>query len=206
MLIPAFAGSGIKAYNKKGEDISSEMFVPNGFMKVDADYSGKSFEDWSIDDWPSVYQNPAYGNIFATGIAFAPPHQISKPMKSPDGTLITPAPPRTGMPSGVTGKIVALNIVDMIKKRQVNFKHRASMGKMGAACIVSAGFGLWKGQAATMTVFPIVPDWEKYPQWGRDVSYTVGEIGLAGHWIKLLLHYLFLHKAKGYPLWWLLPE
>ena len=206
MLIPAFAGAGMKAYNKKGEDISAILFAPSGFMKVDADYSGKPFEDWSIEDWPSVYQNPVHKNIFATGIAFAPPHQISKPMKSPDGTLITPAPPRTGMPSGVTGKIVALNIVDLIEKGQTNFKHKASMGRMGAACIISAGFGFRNGQAATMTVFPIVPDWEKYPQWGRDLSYTVGEIGLAGHWIKLLLHYLFLHKAKGYPFWWLLPE
>jgi len=206
MLIPAFAGSGMKAFNKKGEDISTILFAPNGFMKVDADYSGKPFEEWNTEDWPSVYQNPAYKNIFAPGIAFAPPHQISKPMKSPNGTLITPAPPRSGMPSGVTGKIVALNIVDLITKNRTDFKHKASMGKMGAACIVSAGFGLFKGQAATMTVFPIVPDWEKYPQWGRDLSYTVGEIGLAGHWIKLLLHYLFLHKAKGYPFWWLLPE
>jgi len=206
MLIPAFAGSGMKAFNKKGEDVSNILFAPNGFMKVDADYSGKPFEEWNIEDWPSVYQNPAYKNIFAPGIAFAPPHQISKPMKSPNGTLITPAPPRTGMPSGVTGKIVALNIVDQITNGSTDFRHKASMGKMGAACIVSAGFGLFKGQAATMTVFPIVPDWEKYPQWGRDLSYTVGEIGLAGHWIKLLLHYLFLHKAKGYPFWWLLPE
>ncbi len=206
MLIPAFAGSDIKAYNKSGEDISNLLFAPNGFMKVDADYSGKPFEEWSISDWPSIYQNPIHKNIFAPGIAFAPPHQISKPMKSPNGTLITPAPPRTGMPSGVTGKIVALNIVDLINKGRTDFKHKASMGKMGAACIVSAGFGILKGQAATMTVFPIVPDWEKYPQWGRDLRYTVGEIGLAGHWIKLLLHYLFLHKAKGYPFWWLLPE
>ncbi len=206
MLIPAFAGSGMKAYSKNGDDISTTLFAPSGFMKVDADYSGKPFEEWGIEDWPSVYQNPLYRNIFAPGIAFAPPHQISKPMKSPNGTLITPAPPRTGMPSGVTGKIVALNIVDIINKGETNFRHKASMGKMGAACIVSAGYGIFKGQAATMTVFPIVPDWERYPQWGRDLTYTVGEIGLAGHWIKLLLHYLFLHKAKGYPLWWLLPE
>jgi sulfide:quinone oxidoreductase len=206
MLIPAFAGSGIKAYNKIGEDITNILFAPSGFMKVDADYSGKQFEEWSVSDWPSVYQNPVYKNLFASGIAFAPPHQISKPMKSPNGTLITPAPPRTGMPSGVTGKIVALNLVDLINNGRTEFRHKASMGRMGAACIVSAGFGLMKGQAATMTVFPIVPDWEKYPQWGRDISYTVGEVGLAGHWIKLLLHYLFLHKAKGYPFWWLLPE
>jgi sulfide:quinone oxidoreductase len=127
-------------------------------------------------------------------------------MKSPNGTLITPAPPRTGMPSGVIGKIVALNIVEQIKTGKTDFKHKASMGKMGAACVVSAGYGMLKGNAATMTVFPIVPDWEKYPQWGRDLTYTVGEAGLAGHWIKILLHYMFIHKAKGYPFWWLIPE
>jgi len=92
MLIPAFAGVGIKAYNKPGEDITTQLFAPNGFMKVDADYSGKAFEDWSVADWPSTYQNPTFPKIFATGIAFAPPHQISKPMKSPNGTLITPGP------------------------------------------------------------------------------------------------------------------
>lgn len=206
MLIPAFAGSGMQAFDKIGNDITSVLFAPNGFMKVDADYSGKQFDDWSVEDWPSTYQNPAYPNIFAAGIAFAPPHQISKPMKSPNGTLITPAPPRTGMPSGVIGKIVALNIVDIIKHHTTQFKHKASMGKMGAACVVSAGYGMIKGNAATMTVFPIVPDWEKYPEWGRDINYTVGEAGLAGHWIKLFLHYMFIHKAKGYPFWWLIPE
>jgi sulfide:quinone oxidoreductase len=206
MLIPAFGGAGMKAFDKKGDDITSTLFAPSGFMKVDADYTAKPFDEWSVNDWPSTYQSPAYSNIFAPGIAFAPPHQISKPMKSPNGTLITPAPPRTGMPSGVIGKLVALNIVDQIKNGTTDFKHKASMGKMGAACVVSAGFGLIEGNAATMTVFPIVPDWEKYPDWGRDISYTVGEAGLAGHWIKLFLHYMFIHKAKGYPFWWLIPE
>jgi len=206
MLIPAFAGSGFKAYSKTGEDITTQLFAPSGFMKVDADYTAKAFEEWSVEDWPSTYQSPSFSNIFATGIAFAPPHQISKPMKSPNGTLITPAPPRTGMPSGVIGKIVALNIIDRIKHGGTDFKHKASMGKMGAACVVSAGFGFFNGNAATMTVFPIVPNWEKYPQWGRDLKYTVGEAGLAGHWIKLFLHYMFIHKAKGYPFWWLIPE
>ena len=39
MLIPPFAGVGLKAYNKPEEDISSQIFAPNGFMKVDADYT-----------------------------------------------------------------------------------------------------------------------------------------------------------------------
>lgn len=206
MLIPAFSGVGLKAYNKTGEDISPAVFAPSGFLKVDADYTAKPFDEWRVEDWPSVYQSPVYSNLYATGIAFAPPHPISKPMKSINGTMISPTPPRTGMPSGVTGKIVALNIVEQIKSGKPVHRHKASMGKMGAACIVSVNYGMTKGMAATMTVFPIVPDWEKYPEWGRDISFTVGEPGLAGHWIKLLLHYMFLYKAKCKPFWWMIPE
>ena len=206
MLIPGFKGAGIKAFNKSGDDITSELFAPNGFMKVDADYTPKPFEEWRAADWPETYRNPLYPNIFAPGIAFAPPHSISKPMQSPNGTKIFPAPPRTGMPSGVSGKVVALNIVNMVNQGEHELKHRASMATMGAACIVSAGYGMTNGAAATMTVYPIVPDWEKYPEWGRSIRYTMGEPGLAGHWLKWSMHYMFLHKAKGYPFWWLLPE
>lgn len=206
MLIPGFSGQPIKAFDKNGEDITSKVFAPNGFMKVDADYAAKPFEEWSINDWPQTYQSPAYANMYATGIAFAPPHSISKPMKSPSGRAIFPAPPRTGMPSGVIGKIVAQNLAEGIKSGKFEHKHTANMGRMGAACIVSAGYSMTKGLGATMTVSPVVPDWEKYPDWGRDIKATVGVIGLAGHWIKLFLHYMFLHKAKGYPFWWLLPE
>ena len=206
MLIPAFNGPGFKSYNKTGEDITSDVFAPNGFMKVDADYTKKPFEKWLASDWPSTYQHPKYENMFAAGIAFAPPHSISKPMTSPNGTPIFPAPPRTGMPSGVTGKIVAENIIDWIKSGKPLMKHKASMASMGAACIISAGYGMINGAAATMTVSPIVQDWEKYPEYGRSINYTMGEAGLAGHWLKWFMHYMFLHKAKGYPFWWLLPE
>lgn len=206
MLIPGFSGQGFKAFDKNGEDITSKLFAPNGFMKVDANYSGHPYEEWSIEDWPSVYQNQDYPNIFAPGIAFAPPHSISKPMTSPNGTKIFPAPPRTGMPSGVSGKVVAENIAEWIKTGKPTMKHKASMGKMGAACIVSAGYGMLKGSAATMTVHPVVPDWDKYPEWGRDLKYTMGEPGLAGHWLKLAMHYMFLYKAKMKPLWSLIPE
>lgn len=206
MLIPGFSGQPIKAFDKQGEDITSTVFAPNGFMKVDADYTPKPFEEWSIKDWPQTYQSPAYTNMYATGIAFAPPHSISKPMKSTNGRAIFPAPPRTGMPSGVIGKIVAENLAEGIRTGTFEHKHTANMGRMGAACIVSAGYSMTKGLGATMTVSPVVPDWEKYPEWGRNINSTVGEIGLAGHWIKLFLHYMFLHKAKGYPFWWLLPE
>ncbi len=206
MLIPGFAGVGLKAYDKNNQDITDKVFATNGMTKVDADYTAKPFEEWSAKDWPQTYQSSVYDNIYAPGIAFAPPHAISKPMKSPNGRAIFPTPPRTGMPSGVMGKVVAQNVAHRIKTGSKDNPHIASMTKMGAACIVSAGYGIRKGQAAVMTVNPIVQDWEKYPKWGRRINDTVGEVGLAGHWMKLFMHYMFLYKAKAKPFWWLIPE
>lgn len=206
MLIPPFAGVGLKAYAKDGSDITDTVFAPNGFMKVDAKYDAGAYENWKASDWPSTYQNPTYSNLFACGIAFAPPHPISKPMKSPSGTPINPTPPRTGMPSGIIGKAVARSICDRILDGENAPLHHASMADMGAACVASAGKGLVGGTAAAMTIYPVVPDFEKYPGTGRDVDYTFGEIGLAGHWIKHTLHHLFLYKAKLKPGWALIPE
>jgi sulfide:quinone oxidoreductase len=206
MLIPPFAGVGLKAYNKAGEDITDTIFAPNGFMKVDADYTPKPYEEWSANDWPSVLQNPTYSNMFAAGIAFAPPHLISQPQSSPNGTPINPTPPRTGMPSAMMGKAVAASICDMIKGKSDKPTHTAKMSEMGAACVASTGKGLFSGTAAAMTVYPVVPDYEKFPETGRDQSLTFGEVGLAGHWIKHILHHLFLWKAKLKPGWTLIPE
>ena len=206
MLIPPFAGVGLKAYGKDGSDITDKLFAPNGLMKVDANYNAGAYENWKASDWPKTYQTPEYENIFAVGIAFAPPHLISKPMKSPNGTPINPTPPRTGMPSGIIGKAVAASIRDMIEGKADKPTHHASMAEMGAACVASAGKGLTDGTAAALTVYPVVPDFEKYPGIGRDLDYTFGEIGLAGHWIKHILHHLFLWKAQLKPGWTLIPE
>ncbi len=208
MLIPPFAGSGMKAYDKAGEDITSKIFNPGGFMFVDADYSKgtQPFETWCAADWPSKCQNQTYKNVFAVGIAFAPPHLISKPMKSPNGTPINPTPPRTGMPSAMMGKAVAQSLKDMILNGATEPTHTANMSEMGAACVASAGKGIFSGTAAAMTMYPVVPDYDKYPDYGRDLNGTSGEIGLAGHWVKHLLHYAFIWKAKLKPFWTIIPE
>ncbi len=205
MLLPPFAGVGLKAFDRAGTDITSAVFQPNGFMKVDADYTPKPYEQWTGRDWPHTYQSPAYANVFAAGIAFAPPHAISRPWQTPSGAPVAPAPPRTGMPSATIGKAVARSIVDMMGGAPGPTR-RASMADMGAACVASAGASLVGGTAAAMTVFPIVPDFERYPEYGRDLRYTFGEVGLAGHWIKVVLHHLFLHKARLRPGWRLIPE
>jgi len=207
MLIPPFAGSGMKAQDKNGEDITSTLFNPGGFMFVDGNYAKGTapYEEWDAEDWPKTCQNQKYKNIFAVGIAFAPPHIISKPMKSPNGTPINPTPPRTGMPSGMMGKAVAGSIYDMINGAS-GPTHTACMAEMGAACIASAGKGLFSGTAVTMTMYPIIPNYKKYPDYGRDFGGTFGEIGLAGHWVKRLLHTGFLWKAQMKPFWSIIPE
>lgn len=204
MLIPPFGGVGLKAYARDGRDITDALFAPSGFMKVDADYTPKPYEQWKASDWPSTYEVPGYPNIFAVGIAFAPPHAISQPHKTPNGTLIAPAPPRTGMPSGVMGKAAAITIARRVKDPDAPAEP-ASMAHMGAACVASAGTGLTKGSAAAMTMLPVVPDFDRFPT-GRDLKETRGELGLHGHWVKLMLHYLFLYKAKAKFGWPLIPE
>lgn len=206
MLLPPFSGVPLKAFNNKEEDITSMMFAPSGFLKVDADYTPKPYESWKPEDWPRLYQSPHYHNIFAAGIAFAPPHPISKPLKSPGGTPIFPTPPRTGMPSGVMARQIAYNIADMMNGKADRPTREASMAHMGAACIASAGANFLKGTAVSMTMYPIIPDFEKYPNTGRNLRYTTGEIGLAGHWLKHLLHFAFLYKAKAKPFWRIIPE
>jgi sulfide:quinone oxidoreductase len=206
MLLPPFRGVTMAAYDRVGTDITADMFAANGFMKVDADYSVKDFEEWRGADWPKTYEAPLYPNVFGVGIAFAPPHAISKPYKTPKGTLVAPAPPRTGMPAGVQGRVAAETIALRIKSGDAKYPAKtASMADMGAACIASIGNGLFDGSAATITMAPIVPDKTVYPT-GRDLAVTSGEIGLAGHWIKRMLHTLFIYKAKALPGWTNIPE
>ena len=178
MLLPPFRGADLKAYDRAGADITADLFAPSGFLKVDADYTPKQRDQWRAEDWPETYQSPRYASVFGIGIAFAPPHAISTPRTSPNGTVIAPAPPRTGMPSAV----------------------------MGAACIASAGAGIRTGTAAAMTMYPVVPDYARFPVHGRSVKDTYGEIGLAAHWVKHLLHFVFIYKAKARPGWAFLPE
>ncbi|MGA8250692.1 MAG: FAD/NAD(P)-binding oxidoreductase [Mycobacterium sp.] len=57
MLLPPFKGATLAAYDKDGDDITSVLFAPSGFLKVDADYSGKPYDEWSAEDWPHTYES-----------------------------------------------------------------------------------------------------------------------------------------------------
>ncbi len=206
MLIPQFLGQPIKYVGKDGADVSEKIVNKGGFVLVDGIY-GLDYDvlERNPDAWPSQYQNPTYRNIFAAGIAFAPPGPISRPHKTPNGTAITPAPPRTGMVSGIIGRIVALNIIDLVKRGRMT--HSERMTEMVAACIASMGDSLLDGSAAVMIIHPVVPDYRRYPnEEGRDLFTTHMEMGLSGAWMKRMLHDTFIWKLRGLPGWKIIPE
>lgn len=205
MLLPPFKGIPMKAFDREGNDITDVVFNPAGFMKVDADYTPKKYPEWRAADWPKTYQNPTYGNMFAVGIAFAPPHGISKPHTNPNGVAIAPAPPRTGQPSGTMAAIVAESIIARVKDPNAPLGE-ASLGELGAICDASTGVSMLNGSAAAMVMYPVIPDETVYPGTGRHPTLTMGVLGLFGHWVKVMYHYLFIYKAKALPGWNLLPE
>ncbi|MEN8234240.1 MAG: FAD-dependent oxidoreductase [Actinomycetota bacterium] len=206
MLVPRFLGVSLKFIDESGSDISDTMTNPGGFILVDAQY-GLSWDELKDkpDAWPARYQNPTYPNIFAAGIAFAPPGSISQPHTTPNGTTITATAPRTGMISGIIGRLVARNLVDLVKSGRM--PHEERMSHMAAACIASMGDSLWDGSAATIIMYPVVPDPHRYPnEYGRDLFVTEMEVGLAGAWMKRMIQSTFIYKLKGRPGWKIIPE
>jgi sulfide:quinone oxidoreductase len=78
---------------------------------------------------------------------------------------------------------------------------------MFAACIASMGDSLWDGAAATIVIYPVVPDQRRFPnEQGRDLFVTHMEMGLAGAWMKRVIHTTFMYKFRGYPGWTIIPE
>jgi sulfide:quinone oxidoreductase len=207
MLIPRFLGQPLDFIGADGEDVADKVVNPaNKMVTVDGIY-GLSYDELikNPDAWPAVYQNPNYANIFAAGIAFAPPGPISRPHLNPNGVPQSPAPPRTGMVSGIIGRIVALNIIDLVEKGRMT--HSERMTEMAAACIASMGDSLWDGSAAVIMVYPVVPDNRRYPnEEGRDQFVTHMEMGLAGAWMKRMIHTTFMHKLQGRVGWKIIPE
>ncbi len=206
MLIPQFTGGDMRYVGTDGEDVSERVVNAAGLVKVDATY-GLPFDRLRTNPtaWPELYQNPYYENIFAAGIAFAPPGPISVPLTTPNGTVISAAPPRTGMVSGITGRIVAKNLIDLITQGRMT--HGERMTEMAAACIASMGDSLWDGSAATIMIYPVVPDFRRYPnEGGRDTFVTHMEMGLGGAWMKRMIQTTFMHKLRGRIGWKMIPE
>ncbi len=202
MLLPPFQGKPIKYLDRNGNDLASKLLNPARFFKVDANY-GKPHDEITADDWPRTYQNLDYRNIFAVGIAFAPPGPMSRPCQTPSGAPVSPAIPRTGYTSELTGKAAALNVAELIQGRSPC--HTASLAETAGMCIASMKNSWFKGSAAVIGIHPIVRNTSLYPGDGRDVRGGAVEMGLAGAWLKKGLHHAFLYKLAAKPGWKYVP-
>jgi sulfide:quinone oxidoreductase len=204
MLLPQFRGIPMRYVDGPGTDITESMTMPSGFMRVDANYEPKSYDAYRGDDWPALYRSPFHDNVYAVGIAFAPPHPISRGKKTLSGLAVIATPPRTGMASGIMGRAVAENIALQVAGKTPD--HHARMSEMPAACIASMGKSLFSGSAASIIMTPVVRDFERYPKYGRDIALCELDVGLNGGWTKRLLHSAFLWKLQAKPGWQLIPE
>lgn len=202
MLLPPFKGQPVAYIAKDGSDITGTVCNPAGFVKVDAVY-GKAYADLDGPDWPKTYQSPVYANLFSAGIAFAPPGPLSKPSTSPNGTVIAPAPPRTGYTSELCGHAAAQNILDLIEGKAPS--HSGSMAETPGLCVASMNKSAVKGNAMVIGLYPMARNRAKYPEYGRDLKNSMIDIGLSGAWFKLFLHYAFMHKLQARPFWRLIP-
>ncbi len=202
MLIPPFEGQRIQYLDKDGNDLSHTLLNPARFLKVDAAY-GKPYDEIRASAWPKTYQNQTFKNIFGAGIAFAPPGAMSRPGEAPSGAPISPAIPRTGYTSELTGKAAALNVAEMIQGREPC--HMASLAETAGMCIASMKNSWTKGSAAVIGIHPIVRNRDLYPERGRSMGQAAVEMGLAGAWLKKGLHYAFLYKLSGKPMWKHIP-
>jgi sulfide:quinone oxidoreductase len=206
MVIPQFIGQPIKYIGRDGKDVSINLINKGGFVLVDGFY-GLPYKSlhYTPEAWPAIYQNPAYRNIFAAGIAFASPGPISVPHITPNGTNITAVAPRTGMVSGIIGRLVAKNIIGLIKDGKMAYQER--MTEMFMACIASMDTSLWSGSAVPIALFPIAHNYLRFPnEYGRDEFITHFEGGLAGAWVKRIIHTTMLYKLRSYPGWQFIPE
>ena len=158
MLIPPFAGVGLKAYNKAGEDITSQLFAPNGFMKVDADYTPRPYLEWSAKDWPKTYQSPAYRQYLRGRhrVRAAAPDQQADAEREWHADQPDRAKNRHAI--GRHGESGRDEHPRHAQRRRQTDPYRIDGGNgRGLRCFDRLGI-FFNGTAATMTVFPVVPD------------------------------------------------
>ena len=170
MLLPPFRGADLKAYDATGADISSDIFAPNGFMKVDADYSPKPYDQWRAEDWPNDLPMPRVRQRVRRRDRVRPAAPDLRAAQEPERDRHHPGAAAHRDAVRGHGQGGRGHIAEMIASGSTEPEHTASMAKMGAACIASAGAGWTKGTAAAMTMYPIVPDYVKYPGIGRSLE------------------------------------
>ena len=207
MLLPPFGGVPTSRRTTRPARTSPpRMFAPSGFMKVDADYTAKPYEEWRAADWPSTYSDPGLRQRVRRRHRLRPAAPDLPATQEPErhGDRPVPAAHRDAV-----GRHGQDRCADHRRPDQARCRRRRPTARRWPRW----GRPAWPPPARAPARHgrgddhvpgrPRLPD---LPRAGGTVKDTYGEIGLAGHWVKPLLHYLFIYKAKARPGWFLIPE
>jgi sulfide:quinone oxidoreductase len=174
-------------------------------MKVDADYVAKPYEEWRGADWPKTYQAVDHPNLFAVGtrVRAAAPDLAAAQEPSWHGHRALAATHRDAVGGDGQDRRADHRRPDEARwlppgARGVDGEHGRRVRGLGRGRYATRIGGRDEDDSGRtgLTVYPT----------GRDLADTRGEIGLSGHWATLMLHYLFIHKAKGRLGWQLIWE
>jgi sulfide:quinone oxidoreductase len=103
------------------------------------------------------------------------------------------------------GKLAATNVAEMIKHGASAEVRTVSIGAHGRRMCRLGQVGTTARERRLDDHVPGGTRPREYPGTGRSLDDTLGDRP-GRHWIKLLLHYLFIYKAKARPGWHLIPE
>ena len=139
MLLPPFSGVGPEGVRPCGLEITERAVPAERVHARRRRLHAKPYEEWRAADWPRTYQSPEYPNVFAAGIAFAPPHADLAAVRDPERRAGRPGPAAYRNAVGDDRQGGRPHDRRHDPRRRAPDPHSASMAEMGAACVASAG-------------------------------------------------------------------
>ena len=210
----------LKVWARDGEDISSRLYDGWGRLRVDASRAEDERTGKMQEVWPKTFRNPSYSNIFAIGSAIAldtrepdiqalesgeeslrntggQPRAQHSPIQTRDMSHLMSARVSEQIFTEITGT-PAKNPVESLEEMEavVNLAWDSSL-------VSSCGF---YAEVQAPAVRKRRGGGEK-----SDES-AVAEVGLEtrrglwAYWSIRLERFIERYRAKGRPLWWLLPS
>ena len=202
MLLPPFTGVGLRAVDsRRGHHV--QALRPERLHAGRRQLHLEALRRVGPGDWPKSYQSPATQTSSRSASRSRRPTRSRSP--AGPGTVRS-SPPRPRAPGCRRGYGPHRGAQHRGHDPQGAEPHaHASMGEMGAACVASAGASLfWRGSAVSMTMYPVVPDYKRYPQSGE--TSCTRSARSARRTLDQAVHHIFIYKAKLRPGWAMIPE
>ena len=205
MLLPPFAGVGLTAFNRLGEDMTPRLFRPNGFMTVDAEYAPRPYDAWRAADWPRLPIAGLPQPVRRRDRVRAPARHFS-PVS---GTVRSPRRSCTSSHRHALGH-------DRQSGRAQCRRHAGRIARTHALVLDGDDGGGLRGvrRSQSLPRHRRIVDGVSHRSglralsrvWARPLARPPARLGSPATGSEILLHHAFLYKAQLKPGWSLIPE